>query len=132
MRNITFKVLLSYVFFAGVVLADGPPKFFSDSMPEHAMGKILESYGTLQGEGSSLDPKTRELIALAVAAQIPCSYCVYAHRNNAIKLGATETELREAAAAAGYVRMMSTIFQAAEIDLDEFMAEHDKIRAASK
>lgn len=132
MKYFTSKVLLIFVFSVGIVLADGPPKFFKDSMPEHAMAKILESYGALQGEGSSLDPKTRELIALAVAAQIPCPYCVYAHRNNAIKLGATEAELREAAAAAGYVRMLSTMFQAAEIDLDEFMAEHDKLRAASK
>ncbi len=132
MKKFTSKVFLVYVFFVGTAFADGPPKFFTDSMPEHAMAEILKSYGALQGEGSSLDPKTRELIALAVAAQIPCPYCVYAHKNNAIKFGATEAELREAAAVAGYVRMLSAMFQAAEIDLDEFMAEHDEIRAASK
>jgi len=96
------------------------------------MGKMLEGYGALGGEGASLDTKTRELIALAIAAQIPCPYCVYAHRNNALKAGATEAELREAAAVAGYVRLWSTAFQAAEIDLEEFMAEHDKLRAASE
>lgn len=132
MMLVIAKIFLIYVFLIGAALADGPPQFFKDSLPEHAMAKILESYGALQGEGSSLDPKTRELIALGVAAQIPCPYCVYAHKNNARKLGATEAEIKEAAATAGYVRLFSTLFQAAEIDLDAFKSEHDEIRAASQ
>jgi len=132
MKSLISKAILITSFSAGHAFADGPPQFFKDSLPEHAIEKIIESYGALQGGGASLDPKTRELIALAVAAQIPCSYCVYAHRNNALKHGASEAELREAAATAGYVRLWSTVFQAAEYDLAAFKSEHDEIRAASQ
>ncbi len=125
-------ILLSFALLAGPAMADGPPQFFKDSLPGNSMGKILESYGALQGEGSALDPKTRELIALAVGAQIPCPYCIYAPRNNAIAFGATEEELREAAATAGYVRLLSAVFQGAEYDLESFKKEHDALREASK
>lgn len=113
---------------SGTVIAEGPPEFFKNSLPEHAIDKMLESYGAYQGEGATIDKKTRELIALSVAAQIPCTYCVYAHRNNAIKAGASEAELREAVAAGAFVRLWSTMLQGAEIDLDAFKAEHDKLR----
>ncbi len=39
-----------------------------------------------------LDAKTRELIAIAVAAQIPCSYCVYGQTKNARAKAASEEE----------------------------------------
>lgn len=127
-----FKLIgLVTIFVTGLAFADGPPPFFKETLPEHAIAKMLESYGVLQGEGAALDPKTRELIALAVAAQIPCEYCVYAHRKNAKGHGASEAELREAAATAGYVRMWSTVFQAAAYDLDEFKADHDKLTGTS-
>jgi len=102
MKSIYAGILISFSLMS-ITHAEGPPPFFKDTLPGHAIAKMLESYGALQGEGASLDPKTRELIALAVAAQIPCEYCVYAHRKNAKGHGATEAELREAAATAGYV-----------------------------
>ncbi len=33
--------------------------------------------GLLVGEGSALELKVKSLIALAVAAQIPCQYCIW-------------------------------------------------------
>lgn len=124
------SLALTAVITSGSAVADGVPEFFKNSLPEHALGKMLESYGAFQGEGAVLDVKTRELIALGVAAQIPCSYCVYSHRNNALEAGASEAEVREAVAAGAYVRFWSSMFQGAEIDLEAFKAEHDKLRAA--
>ena len=121
-------ISLSALFSFGSAIADGPPEFFKNSLPEHAIEKMLESYGAFQGEGAMLDAKTRELVALGVAAQIPCPYCVYAHRRNAVKAGASEAELREAVAAGAYVRFWSAMFQGAEIDLESFKAEHDRLR----
>lgn len=60
------------------------------------------------GKGA-LDPKTMQLIGLAVAAQIPCEYCTYYHRKAAASLGATNQEIAEAAAMAGYVRNWSAV-----------------------
>lgn len=128
------RLIIAGILAAGLAapaVAQDAPAFFRDSLPEHAIGSMLQGYSTFLGEHAALDAKTRELIALAVSAQIPCEYCVYAHRNSAIKFGATEAELREAVTMAGYVRMFSTAFHGAEIDFDAFKADHDAMRAAS-
>lgn len=47
-------------------------------------------------EGHVLSQKTRELIAIGVAATTQCPHCVEAHSRGAAKAGATEEELSEA------------------------------------
>lgn len=47
-------------------------------------------------EGHALSQKTRELIAIGVAATTQCPHCVEAHSRGAAKAGATEEELSEA------------------------------------
>jgi AhpD family alkylhydroperoxidase len=47
-------------------------------------------------EHSVLDPKTRELIALAVAITTRCDGCIVAHTEAAKKHGATKEEIMEA------------------------------------
>ena len=68
------------------------------------------------GDGA-LDPKTMQLIALAVAAQVPCQYCTHYHRAAAKSLGATDQELAEAAAIAGYVRNWSAVLYGTGTDI---------------
>lgn len=80
------------------------------------------------GEGV-LDPKTRELIGLAVASQIPCQYCIHYHRKAAMANGATEQELREASAVAANTRHWSTILYGAEVDIDAYKASMDELFA---
>ena len=126
------RTCLASILLAGTAAADGPPKFLEDTLPGQVLGPLMQSYGALDGEGAALDPKSRELIALAVAAQIPCDYCVKFHGDNARDLGASEAELREATATAGFVRMWSTVLHGADYDLDAFAAEHDAMRAASR
>jgi len=58
-----------------------------------ALGKAEEAKG-------SLDKKTRELIALAVAATTRCDTCIAIHASEAVKAGATRDELLEALAVA--------------------------------
>ena len=48
----------------------------------------------------ALDKKTRELIALAVAATTRCDTCIAIHTAEAVKAGATRDELLEALAVA--------------------------------
>ena len=81
------------------------------------------------GKGA-LDAKTRELIGLAVASQIPCLYCIHYHRKAAAAYGATEQELREASAVAANTRHWSTVLYGAEVDIDEYKAKMDKLFAA--
>lgn len=47
-------------------------------------------------EGHTLSKKTRELIAIGVAATTQCPHCVEAHSRGAAQAGATEEELSEA------------------------------------
>lgn len=75
------------------------------------------------GENTALDPKTKALISLAVAAQIPCSYCIWADTETARKHGATDQELAEAVALAGLTRNWSTIFNGMQVDFETFKKE---------
>jgi alkylhydroperoxidase/carboxymuconolactone decarboxylase family protein YurZ len=59
--------------FATAVLAQEPPKFFKDTYPDYALKSALEARDVLEGKDAQLDAKTRDLIALAVSAQIPCT-----------------------------------------------------------
>jgi len=74
-------------------------------------------------EDTALPVKTRALIGLAVAAQIPCDYCVFADSHTARAAGATEEEIREAVGQAALTRHWSTIVNGMQIDLDAFKAE---------
>ena len=129
MKNIFIGMVL-FLAMTGATYAE-PPQFMKKTLPEHALGEMLESWGALQGEGATLDPKTRELIALAVAAQIPCEYCIYSHSTRLIlKMGASESELKEAIAVAGFIRLWSTVFHGNGYDLDAFKSEFDALMSS--
>ncbi|MEM7297662.1 MAG: carboxymuconolactone decarboxylase family protein [Bacteroidota bacterium] len=126
MKSIVTLILFSFSL-VPIVQADGPPPYIKDTFPEHAMMEILKSWGAVKGEGAAIDGKTRELIALAVAAQIPCEYCVYAHTTRLKeKMSASDAELKEAVAIAGYIRLFSTVFNGNGYSFEDFQAEFDK------
>jgi len=67
------------------------------------LGKLspdtLAGYQTLSGAGEKtghLDPKTRELIALAVSVTSRCDGCITVHTGAALKHGASREEIAEA------------------------------------
>jgi AhpD family alkylhydroperoxidase len=49
-----------------------------------------------QNGNGALDPKTKELIALAVAVTTRCDSCIAAHAEAARRVGVTEAELTDA------------------------------------
>ena len=112
---------------AGAVSAADPPAFYKDTYPEHALAQVLKANAILTGKDAKLDAKTRELIALGVAAQIPCQYCVYVHTKKARALGASEAEVREAVASAAHVRHWSTVLNGMGYDFQTFKAEVDQM-----
>ena len=128
MKRITMIILFSIsVLFCTPLFGEGPPSFYKNTFPEHALEDKLKAEKTLVGEKAQLDAKTRELIALAVSAQIPCEYCVYAHNKNARAAGASEAEIREAVATAAHVRHWSTVLNGMGYDFDSFKSEVDKM-----
>ena len=116
--------------FATTALAQEPPKFYKETYPEHALKSRMEAEDVLVGNEAKLDAKTRELIALAVAAQIPCAYCVYVHNKKARAQGANEAEVREAVATSAHVRHWSTVLNGMAYDFDAFKAEVDSLLSA--
>jgi AhpD family alkylhydroperoxidase len=59
----------------------------------------LRGYQTLSGaaqKNGRLDPKTAELIAIAVAVTLRCDGCIAVHTKAAVKHGATREEITDA------------------------------------
>ncbi len=82
----------------------------------------------LFGEGT-IDPKTRELVGLAVAAAIGCEFCRHFHKGAAQLHGATDAELAELAFLASYTPRYSAMIQAQDYDLEHFYDETADIAA---
>lgn len=77
----------------------------------------------LEFSPTTLDAKTKALIGVAVAAQIPCEYCVWSDTNAARAAGATDEEIAEAVGMAALTRHWSTVFHGLQIDLETFKQE---------
>src|ERR1700721_634498 len=112
---LAFGVGLPFSVFA----QDAPPSLKAIS-PQAAVGPAWQEYMAVFNPKGALDGKTKELIALAVAAQIPCDYCVYGHTVGAKHAGAPDDQLKEAVAVSGLVRKMSTELIGNQYDLVVF------------
>ena len=103
------------------------PGFFK-AFPEHGLAGAWEEMKTVQmNPKSALPGKTKELFGLAVAAQIPCRYCIYFHTSVAKANGATEQEVKEALAVSALVRHWSTVLNGNQIDFARFKDEVNRM-----
>jgi AhpD family alkylhydroperoxidase len=91
--------------------------------PAYALPGAWDNFKELGSPNSKIPPKYRELIQLAVAAQIPCIYCIYFHTSAAKLFGASDDEIKEAVAHGANTRHWSMILQGNEVDLDDFKKE---------
>lgn len=109
------------------------PSFFK-LFPEAGIAGAWAEFKSVQlNPKTKLDGKTKELIGLAVAAQVPCLYCVYFHTAAAKANGATDEEVREAVAMAAITRHWSTVLNGMQVDLAAFKHETDTVlRLASE
>lgn len=81
--------------------------------------------GILAGENTRLSPKVKQLIGLAVSAQVPCAYGVYFHTEVAKAYGATPDEIKEAVALAAISRHWRTVLNGMAIDMASLRSEVD-------
>ena len=102
------------------------PKMF-EVFPKHALPGAWENFKQLNSPESKIPAKYRELLQLAVAAQIPCQYCIYFHTAAAKAYGATDEEVQEAVAQGAQTRYWSMVLQGNQIDFAEFKTEFDGI-----
>ncbi len=103
------------------------PSFFK-LFPTGGIAGAWAEFKTVQlNPGTKLDGKTKELIGLAIAAQIPCHYCVYFHTAAAKANGASDEEIREAVAMSAIVRHWSTVLNGMQVDLADLKRETDTV-----
>ena len=75
---------------------------YEEKCPDVAAG-FYSLHDSIVNEEGTLDKKTKEFIALGIAVSQRCKYCIYFHTAGAMKLGATEEEILEAASVAVYM-----------------------------
>jgi len=78
---------------------------------------------------SKIPAKYRELIGLAVAANIKCPYCQLFHKSVAQMQGVTEDELAETAFLASYTSRWSAMIHAQHYPYETFAKETQQIGA---
>jgi len=103
------------------------PGFFK-VFPQSGIAGAWAEFKTIQlNPNTQLNGKTKELIGLAVAAQIPCTYCIYFHTAAAKANGATDEEISEAVAMAAISRHWSTVLNGMQVDLAGFKSDTDTV-----
>jgi AhpD family alkylhydroperoxidase len=103
------------------------PTFLKAFPKTGIVGAWDEMKGIQMNPNTELSGKVKELIGLAVAAQIPCEYCVYFHTVAAKANGATDEEIKEAVAMAAITRHWSTVLNGSQIDYTAFKNETDQM-----
>ncbi|WP_415062609.1 carboxymuconolactone decarboxylase family protein [Bdellovibrio sp.] len=101
------------------------PKFFL-LFPEEGIAGAWSEFKAVQlNPHTSLTGKQKELIGIAVAAQIPCDYCITFHRLAAKLNGATDREIQEAISIAALGRHWSALFHGMQLNLATFKKDAD-------
>lgn len=103
------------------------PEFMRQMPDSLAVGFWVTMKTFEMNPNTALDGKTKELIGVAVASQIPCEYCIYFHTLAAKKNGASDQEIKEAVGMAGMTRMGSTILNGMQLDRPTFRRDVDRI-----
>lgn len=131
MKALTVALAFSLVLPISAMAEDAPP-FVKSIAPQASVSPGWQEWMAVFDPHGALDGKTKELIGLAVAAQIPCQYCIYAHTLGAKHAGATDDQIKEAIAASALVRKMSTELNGNQYDMTEFKKQIDAAYGGAK
>jgi AhpD family alkylhydroperoxidase len=108
------------------------PGFFQSMADAAVPGAWAEMKGLQMNPNTALPGKTKELIGLAVAAQVPCKYCVYGHTEFAKLNGASEAEIAEAVAVGALERHWNAYLFGEQIDDAKMASDVARIVQAAK
>ena len=100
---------------------------FMEALPEDVLIQEWPLFKTYNFEETEIPAKYRELMGLAVAANIKCPYCLLFHKGAAQMNGATGEELAETAFLASYTARWSAIIHAQHYDYQTFKEEFEQI-----
>lgn len=103
------------------------PNFFK-IFPENSISGAWKMMKSVQlNPETQLMAKEKEIIGLAVAAQVPCNYCTYFHTAAAKLNGSNTDEIHEALAMASMTRFWSTVLNGTQMDEAKFKREVGQI-----
>jgi AhpD family alkylhydroperoxidase len=100
---------------------------YMKALPKDVLIHDWALYKKYSIEESKIPAKYKEMIGLAVAANIKCPYCQYDHLNGAKFEGATDEELAEVYYLASFTSRWSAMIHAQNYDLETFIKESKKI-----
>ena len=100
---------------------------FMKALPQDVLVQEWPLFKKYNFEETKIPAKYRELMGLAVAANIKCPYCILFHKGAAEMNGATKEELAETAFLASYTARWSTLIHAQNYDLETFKKEFEQI-----
>ena len=100
---------------------------FMKALPKEVLIQEWPLFKKYNFEETEIPAKYRELMGLAVAANIKCPYCQLFHKGAAMMNGATEEELAETAFLASYTARWSAIIHAQHYDYNTFASEFAQI-----
>ncbi len=105
----------------------GRVPMFLEAYPSYALKGAWDDLKALQLGTTAIPGKYKQLLAIGVAAQIPCKYCVYFHTAMAEVNGASADEIKEIIAVAAETRQWSTFINGMALDYEAFTKEVDLI-----
>lgn len=100
---------------------------FMKALPKEVLVQEWPLFKKYNFEETEIPAKYRELMGLAVAANIKCPYCLLFHKGAAMMNGATGEELAETAFLASYTARWSAFIHAQHYDYDTFAREFEQI-----
>jgi AhpD family alkylhydroperoxidase len=103
------------------------PTFVKAFPAEGVAAAWADMKGLQLNPNTALPGKIKELMGLAVAAQVPCRYCIFFHTEVAKLYGASQAEISEAVVMASLTRKWSTVANGNQVDEAQFKAELGKI-----
>jgi len=105
---------------------------FMKALPDDVLIAEWPSFKKYVLGESQIPGKYRELMGLAIAANIKCPYCQLFHKSAAQLHGATESELAELAFLASFSSRWSAMIHAQHYDYATFESETHQIGAHLK
>jgi AhpD family alkylhydroperoxidase len=94
-----------------------------EQMPPTLLEGFWSTMRDFQLGETTIPNKYKELIGLAVSGATRCKYCTLFHTEAAKLFGATDEEIREAAAMAAHTMSASTFLNTMQIDYEVFRRE---------
>ncbi len=98
-------------------------------IPEHSIEAEWSLFKNWELAETTIPGKYKELIGLAVAANMQCDYCVAYHTELARSYGANDEEINETSLMAKTTAGWSSYLQGMQVDLDQFKKDVQRIRA---